>query len=52
MHFFNPVPKMKLIELVRTPHTSDETVAICREVARRMGKEVVIVNEENGLIAR
>src|SRR5882762_5760469 len=37
MHFFNPVPKMKLIELVRTPHTSDETVATCREVARRMG---------------
>src|SRR5260370_40895212 len=52
MHFFNPVPKMKLIELVRTPHTSDETVAICCEVARRMGKEVVIVNEENGLIPR
>ncbi len=52
MHFSNPVPKMKLIELVRTPHTSDETVAICCEVARRMGKEVVIVNEENGLIPR
>ena len=52
MHFFNSVPNMKLIELVRTPHTSDETVATCREVARRMGKEVVIVNEENGLIAR
>src|SRR5438045_4996211 len=50
MHFFNPVPKMKLIELVRTPHTSDETVATCREVARRMGKEVVIVNEAPGFI--
>src|SRR5258707_5941334 len=52
MHFFNPVPKMKLIELVRTPHTSDETVATCREVARRMGEEVVVINEENGLIPR
>ena len=52
MHFFNPVPKMKLIELVRTPHTSDETVASCREVARRMGEEVVTINEENGLIPR
>jgi len=52
MHFFNPVPKMKLIELVRTPHTSDETVASCREVARRMGEEVVIINEETGLIPR
>ena len=50
MHFFNPVPKMKLIELVRTPHTSDETVATCREVAARMGKEVVIVNEAPGFI--
>jgi 3-hydroxybutyryl-CoA dehydrogenase len=50
MHFFNPVPKMKLIELVRTPHTSEETVAACRGVARRMGKEVVLVNEAPGFI--
>ncbi len=50
MHFFNPVPKMKLIELVKTPHTSEETAAICREVARRMGKEVVMVNEAPGFI--
>ncbi len=50
MHFFNPVPKMKLIEIVRTLHTSDETVATCREVAGRMGKEVVIVNEAPGFI--
>jgi 3-hydroxybutyryl-CoA dehydrogenase len=50
MHFFNPVPKMKLIELVRTPYTSDETVATCREVAVRMGKEVVLVNEAPGFI--
>jgi 3-hydroxybutyryl-CoA dehydrogenase len=50
MHFFNPVPKMKLIELVRAPHTSEETVSTCREVARRMGKEVVLVNEAPGFI--
>ncbi len=50
MHFFNPVPKMKLIEISRTPHTSDETVATCREVARRMGKDVVLVNEAPGFI--
>src|SRR5215469_15743707 len=50
MHFFNPVPKMKLVELVRTPHTSGETVATCREVAHRMGKEVVLVNEAPGFI--
>jgi 3-hydroxybutyryl-CoA dehydrogenase len=50
MHFFNPVPKMKLIELVRTPHTSEDTVATCRQVAARMGKEVVLVNEAPGFI--
>src|SRR3979490_3309521 len=50
MHFFNPVPKMKLIEPLRTPHTPEETMATCREVARRMGKEVVIVNEAPGFI--
>lgn len=50
MHFFNPVPKMKLIELVRTPHTSEETVETCRGVARRMAKEVVLVQEAPGFI--
>src|SRR6266567_3084175 len=50
MRFFNPLPRMKVIELVRTPHTSDETAAACREVARRMGKEVVVVNEAPGFI--
>ena len=48
MHFFNPVPKMKLVEIIRTPHTSDETVAACVAVAARMGKETVIVNEAPG----
>jgi 3-hydroxybutyryl-CoA dehydrogenase len=50
MHFFNAVPKMRLIELVRTRHTSEDTVDVCREVARRMGKEVVLVNEAPGFI--
>jgi len=50
MHFFNPVPKMRLVELIRTPHTSDQTVAVCREVAHRMHKEVVLVNEAPGFI--
>jgi len=51
MHFFNPVPKMKLIEIVKAPKTSDETIAVCREVGRRMGKEVVVVKESPGFIA-
>src|SRR6266571_6203324 len=50
MHFFNPVPKMRLIEMVRAPKTSNETVATCREVGRRMGKEVVVVKESPGFV--
>jgi 3-hydroxybutyryl-CoA dehydrogenase len=50
MHFFNPVPKMKLVEIIRTPHTSDETVATCVAVATRMEKETVIVKEAPGFI--
>lgn len=50
MHFFNPVPKMRLIEIVRAPKTSDSTIAICREVGGRMGKDVVVVKESPGFI--
>jgi 3-hydroxybutyryl-CoA dehydrogenase len=50
MHFFNPVPKMRLIEIVRAPKTSDETIAACREVGSRMGKDVVVVKESPGFI--
>jgi 3-hydroxybutyryl-CoA dehydrogenase len=50
MHFFNPVPKMRLVEIVRTPDTSDDTVASCVAVAHRMHKETVIVNEAPGFI--
>jgi 3-hydroxybutyryl-CoA dehydrogenase len=49
MHFLNSVPKMELVEIIRTPHTSDETVAACVAVAARMGKETVVVNEAPGL---
>lgn len=50
MHFFNPVPKMRLVEIIRTPYTSDDTVGVCRAVAHRMHKETVIVNEAPGFI--
>jgi 3-hydroxybutyryl-CoA dehydrogenase len=50
MHFFNPVPKMKLIELVKTPFTSQNTIDVCIKVGRRMGKEVVLVQESPGFI--
>lgn len=42
MHFDNPVPKMKLVEIIRGLETSDETVVTVREVAERMGKETVV----------
>jgi 3-hydroxybutyryl-CoA dehydrogenase len=50
MHFFNPVPKMKLLEIVRALETSEEIVVACVEVGRRMGKEVVVVRESPGFV--
>jgi 3-hydroxybutyryl-CoA dehydrogenase len=50
MHFFNPVPKMKLVEVVKAPKTSDACIAITTQVARRMGRETVLVKESPGFI--
>ena len=50
MHFFNPVPKMKLLEIVQALETSEEIVTACVEVGRRMGKEVVVVRESPGFV--
>jgi 3-hydroxybutyryl-CoA dehydrogenase len=50
MHFFNPVPKMKLLEIVRALETSEATVQACAEVGHRMGKEVVVIRESPGFI--
>ena len=50
MHFFNPVHKMRLVELVRGLKTSDQTMAILEVVAGRMGKTVVTVNESPGFV--
>ena len=50
MHFFNPVHIMKLVEIVRGLETSDETVDVVREVAEKMGKETVEVNEFPGFV--
>src|SRR5213075_78922 len=50
MHFFNPVHKMKLLEIVRALETGEATLAACAEVGRRMGKEVVIVKESPGFV--
>jgi 3-hydroxybutyryl-CoA dehydrogenase len=50
MHFFNPVHKMKLLEIVRALETDDETIAASVEVGRRMKKEVVVIKEAPGFI--
>ena len=50
MHFFNPVQKMKLVEIVRALESSDETLQTIEEVAKAMGKETVLVREAPGFI--
>ena len=50
MHFFNPVQKMKLIEIVRALESSEATLEAIEMVARRMGKETVLVREAPGFI--
>lgn len=51
MHFFNPVPLMRLLEVVRGLATSDETVEQVSAVGRRMGKEPVEVKDSPGFIS-
>ncbi|MCA1988044.1 MAG: 3-hydroxybutyryl-CoA dehydrogenase [Desulfarculus sp.] len=47
MHFFNPVPLMKLVEIIRGFGTSDETVAVTTALAQKMGKETVEVKVDS-----
>lgn len=49
MHFFNPVQKMKLVEIVRGLETADEAVARTRAYVGRLGKTAIVVNETPGL---
>ena len=51
MHFFNPVPVMALVEIVRTPHTSDETAAAIVELARELGKTPAEANDFPGFVS-
>lgn len=48
LHFFNPVPKMKLIEIIRGLETSDETMEKALQFGERIGKECVQINEFPG----
>jgi 3-hydroxybutyryl-CoA dehydrogenase len=51
MHFFNPVPVMTLVEVVRGPGTSDETVGAIEELARELGKTPAEVNDFPGFVS-
>jgi 3-hydroxybutyryl-CoA dehydrogenase len=50
LHFFNPVPLMKLVEVVRTITTSDETAEAAFEFAKKLGKEPVRAKDNSGFI--
>ena len=51
MHFFNPVPMMKLVEVIRGLATSDETFSTVRELAQKLGKTPVEVNDAPGFVS-
>lgn len=50
IHFFNPVHRMQLVELVRGPRTSDATLAAALRFARQLGKLPVVVNDRPGFL--
>ncbi|MFW9779953.1 MAG: 3-hydroxyacyl-CoA dehydrogenase family protein [Candidatus Heimdallarchaeota archaeon] len=48
MHFFNPVPVMRLVEIIKGYETSEETYQFIDELSKKLGKETVLVNEAPG----
>ncbi|MFO7952930.1 MAG: 3-hydroxyacyl-CoA dehydrogenase family protein [Bacillota bacterium] len=50
MHWFNPAPVMKLIEIVAGIDTSDETIEAVKDTAHKMGKETVLVKDAQGFV--
>ena len=48
MHFFNPVPVMRLVEIIKGYDTSDETYQLIAGLSKKLGKETVLVNEAPG----
>jgi 3-hydroxybutyryl-CoA dehydrogenase len=50
MHFFNPVPVMRLVEVIRGYGTSEETVAVIKDLAKKMGKTAIEVLEAPGFV--
>ena len=50
LHFFSPVPAMKLVEIVRALDTSDETVAAATQFAQRLGKHAIETKDRSGFV--
>ena len=50
IHFFNPAPVMKLVEVIRTPKTSDGTMDFAMDFARRLGKRPVAAGDRAGFV--
>lgn len=50
MHFFNPVHRMPLVEIIRTSQTSDETIATILEFSRKLGKIPIVVKDSCGFL--
>jgi len=51
MHFFNPVPIMQLIEIIRALQTSQETFETIRDLSAKLGKTAVAVNDSPGFVS-
>jgi len=51
MHFFNPVARMRLLEIIRTDKTSDETFEIIKDLAVKMGRESITVKDSPAFVA-
>jgi len=45
-HFFSPVPMMRIVELIRTSETSEETIVLVEEICQSLGKETIRVNRD------
>jgi 3-hydroxybutyryl-CoA dehydrogenase len=50
VHFFSPVPVMKLVEIVQALDTSDQTVATCTAFVERLGKHPIVTKDRSGFI--
>ena len=48
MHYFSPVPKMPLLEIVKTEQTSEKTLSTCYDIGVRQGKTCIVVNDAPG----